>query len=305
MNVLSLFGGIECGYPSFADNKIEIGKYYSCEIDKYAKAITRYNSGIGYELFMQFVRAVIETKPKYFLYENNHSIHKDIKEAIAKELGVDFCMINSAKVSGQNRKRVYYTNIPDVTHPEDLGILLEDILETEVDEKYYVSNEVVEKFIEAKRVSEYNGEGSIKLGHFNSGAQGDRVYSTQAKSVTLSANGGGRGAKTGLYCVAMRGRYGENGKTFQNIEPRYDGKTNTLTTVQKDNMLFNSEEYRIRRLTPLEGERLQTLEDNWTKYGIDEKGNKIEISDSQRLRCIGNGWTRKVITHILSFIPRE
>ena len=54
----------------------------------------------------------------------------------------------------------------------------------------------------------------------------------------------------------------------------------------------------------MEAERLQTLPDNWTKYGLDEKGNVISISDSQRLKVCGNGWTSNVITHILSFLNK-
>lgn len=329
MNVLSLFGGIECGYPAFLDNDIRIENYYSCEIDPYATAITRFNiekaidlgdvtqadftklenisivvggspctywsiakkereitsEGIGYDLFMQFVRAIKETKAKYFLYENNFSIHKDIKDAITKELGVELIMINSSSVSAQSRKRCYWTNIPNVTQPNDLGLCIKDILKAEVSEKYNVNQTAIAKYVKNGKpkgfkqldekantvtASVYKGYGNdgctvVRVGQFNKGGQGDRVYSENGKSVTLSANGGGRGAKTGLY---------EIGDT-------------------------------IRRLTPLEAERLQTLPENWTKFGKKEDGTIFEVSDSQRYKCIGNGWTRKVITHILSFLPRE
>jgi DNA (cytosine-5)-methyltransferase 3A len=87
------------------------------------------SSGIGFDLFMQYVRALREAKPKYFLYENNFSISQEIKEEISRQLGVEPIMINSALVSGQSRKRCYWTNIPNVTIPEDKGIMCYDVVD--------------------------------------------------------------------------------------------------------------------------------------------------------------------------------
>lgn len=87
------------------------------------------NEGIGFDLFMQYVRAKEESGCKYFLYENNHSISQDIKDEISKKLGVQPIMINSSLVSAQSRKRCYWTNIPNITQPEDRGITLQSILE--------------------------------------------------------------------------------------------------------------------------------------------------------------------------------
>lgn len=86
------------------------------------------SSGFGFELFMQYVRALKEAKPKYFLYENNFSIHQNIKDEITKQLGVQPIMINSGLVSAQNRKRMYWTNIP-TTIPEDKGLKLYDVID--------------------------------------------------------------------------------------------------------------------------------------------------------------------------------
>ena len=94
----------------------------------------------------------------------------------------------------------------------------------------------------------------VRIGQYGKGGQGQRIYSVAGKSVTLSANGGGQGAKTGLYKIDLP-----------------DG------------------DYVIRKLTPIEAERLQTLPDNYT----------AGISNTQRYKCIGNGWTVDVITHIL------
>ena len=86
-------------------------------------------SGIGFDLFMQYVRALREAKPRYFLYENNFSISKEIKREITKYLGVKYIVINSSLVSGQNRKRCYWTNIPGVTFPKDKKIKLYDVVD--------------------------------------------------------------------------------------------------------------------------------------------------------------------------------
>lgn len=83
--------------------------------------------GEGWKLFMQYVRAVREVKPKYFLYENNFRNPKSITDAITAELGVEPIMINSAKVSAQRRKRLYWTNIPNIQQPDDKGITLQDV----------------------------------------------------------------------------------------------------------------------------------------------------------------------------------
>jgi len=84
--------------------------------------------GMGGQLFMQYVRALKESGCKYFLYENNKSMHNNIKDFISEQLGCEPIMINSALLSAQTRKRYYWTNIPNVTQPEDKGILLEDII---------------------------------------------------------------------------------------------------------------------------------------------------------------------------------
>lgn len=106
-----LIGGSPCTYWSIAKKDREIT-----------------SDGIGFELFSHYVRALHESKPKYFIYENNYSIHKDIKAEITKTLGVEPIMINSALVSAQNRKRCYWTNIPNIQQPIDKGILLKDII---------------------------------------------------------------------------------------------------------------------------------------------------------------------------------
>lgn len=110
-----LIGGSPCTYWSIAKR----GRETTCD-------------GLGWTLFQEYVRALRESGCRWFLYENNYSIHKDIKAAISQALGVEPVMINSALVSAQSRKRCYWTNIPGVVQPEDRGILLQDILESGV-----------------------------------------------------------------------------------------------------------------------------------------------------------------------------
>lgn len=88
------------------------------------------SSGFGWELFKQYLRAKNESDCKYFLYENNYSMSDAIKNEISKHLGVEPIMINSSLLSAQTRKRYYWTNIPNVTIPNDKGILLADIIES-------------------------------------------------------------------------------------------------------------------------------------------------------------------------------
>lgn len=108
-----LLGGSPCTYWSIAKKDREV----DC-------------NGEGFRLFKEYVRALHESGCRYFLYENNYSVHQNIKDEISKALGVEPIMINSALVSAQNRKRCYWTNIPFISFPEDKGILLKDVLES-------------------------------------------------------------------------------------------------------------------------------------------------------------------------------
>ena len=126
-----------------------------------------------------------------------------------------------------------------------------------------------------------------------------RVYGIDAKSPTLTANYGGN-QEPKVACGAFRGRYQEDGSTKQNLEMRKDSKTNTITSVQKDNVVVNKDKKYWRKLTPIECERLQTLPDNYTSMGINEKGEEVKISNTQRYRMLGNGYTSKMISHFFN-----
>ena len=309
MKVLSLFDGISCGMLALKRAGVSVEKYDAFEIDKYAIQISKKNfpeivhhgnvfygdftqfegydlliggspctywsiakknreinpNGEGFRLFKEYVRALKESKCRYFLYENNNSIHKNIKDEISKYLGIQPIMINSSLVSAQQRKRCYWTNIPNVTQPENKGILLNDILDNAVgwqDKSYCMtasySGAIFSNTLERKQRT--MAAVPIRIGQYGKGGQGQRIYSVRGKSVTLSANGGGQGAKTGLYKIDLP-----------------DG------------------DYVIRKLTPIEAERLQTLPDDYT----------AGISNTQRYKCIGNAWTSDVIAHILRGLKNE
>ena len=290
MNILSLFDGIGCGRVALERAGLKVDNYFASEIDEFAKLITQKNypntiqlgdvnnfkdwklpqidlviggspcqdlsicknnrQGLKGErsgLFFRYVDCLLKYKPKYFLLENVASMSRLEKEKITNILGVEPIMINSALVSAQQRKRLYWTNIPVEYLPKDKGLVVGDILEKEnIDYIDYSSRTKINKTISINKTK------PIRIGCIGNGGQGDRVYGIFGKSVSLNANGGGRGAKTGLYKIG-------------NV---------------------------VRKLTPRECERLQTLPDDYT----------LGISDEQRYKCIGNGWTVDIIAHILHFI---
>lgn len=277
-------------------------------------------SGERSGLFWEYVRILNEVKPKYFILENVNSMSKEAKQIITETLGVEPIMINASLVSAQNRKRLFWTNIPNVTQPEDKGILLRDVLqsEDEIDPKFFIEYDYdrnkayIAKSFRMKKKSntiKTSGRGSgiddrhnwdiIRVGQIGKGGQGDRIYDPKGKSVSLSANGGGRGAKTGLYAVGVASRTypripnGE--KREKRIEIRKDEKANSMTSVSGDSMVL--ENLKVRKLTLIECERLMTLSDGFTAKGITEKG-EVEISNSQRYKMCGNGFVCEVIKHI-------
>ena len=163
-------------------------------------------SGIGWELFKNYLVALEKYNPDFFLYENNKSMSAAIRAQITKELGVEPIEINSALVSAQSRKRLYWTNIPGVGQPEDKGILLRASIGV-----HGGHSSVLKTIMEPGKFS-FNGVAEpVRIGTIESDAknadfdsQQYRVYSPDGKSVTVCAQGGGVGAKTGLYATPIR-----------------------------------------------------------------------------------------------------
>lgn len=293
--VLSLFNGMACGMLAFMSAGVEVESYDSYEIDKYAVQTATHNfpiiaehgdvftadftqyegvdfliggspctywsiaqtknretvaSGMGWELFSQYVRALNEAKPKYFIYENNKSMSKEIRASIDETFGFEAVCINSALVSAQNRQRLYwvgkrnedgtYSRV-NVEQPEDRGILLKDVL-----------------------------DGAC--------AWRDKAYAVIASATRecFIKNQGNMVAEP--VCVASRGRNPddpsdrtagaptEQGRTTR-FEAHEDGKTNTLTSVSKDNLI--AEPVQVGRMPREDG--AVTDSKQYRVYGVDGK----------------------------------
>ena len=305
MNVLSLFDGISVARKALELANTPVSTYYCSEVDKYAiqsstknwkdnihlgdvRSITedkikhkidllvggspcqdlsiakKDRKGLEGEkssLFWEYIRIKELLKPKYFILENVASMKAEDRDIITKAMGVDPVMFNASLVSAQTRKRYFWTNIK-FELPIDRGIILKDILEIggEVDERMVDKNKraytltatyngaIVKNSVEKKQRT------MVKIGNIGNNSQGNSVYSVDGKSCCLTANGGGLGAKTGLYDI-------------------------------NDN---------IRKLTPIECERLQSLPDNYTEG----------LSNTQRYKCCGNAFNAEVIKHILLSINK-
>lgn len=364
-------------------------------------------SGMGWELFSQYVRALREAKPMFFIYENNKSMSNAIRQSITDTFGFEPICINSALVSAQNRQRLYwvgkrnengtYSKI-DIEQPEDRGILLRDVLEGATDREkgrsvicyagrtthreyfqkhqgnmalepvcgcprgreksrtltsgyQYCSQRDLRMDIETegymgkqgvaepvgigyrgrmdngKWVKQYESNGTGKANAITtaqtdsmvaqpvrvgalprpngelSTSQALRVYSADGKSVNLTAQGGGLGAKTGLYAVECNAPYAtpcewdEEGNPIKAVSAA-DGKVYDVYAVKDGQITIKGKTYPIklpdgyyiiRKLTVLECMRLQTVPE-WYVF---------PVSDSQAYKMLGNGWTVSVIAHLI------
>lgn len=310
MKVLSLFDGISCARVALERAGIDVEAYYASEIDKYAIQISEKNypdikhigsvtdflptlipwralgidlliggspcqdlsiagkrkglSGERSGLFYEYVRILNEVKPKYFILENVNSMSKEAKETITKELfGIEPIMINASLVSAQNRKRLFWVGKLDefgtykkvnIEQPQDKGILLKDVLEDNVDEKYFIKTERRNTFATNKPQEISNEKAQPLL-----------VGGTSATICFPKA-----------YCLKVGGQQGLTEKGFSHFL-----KTRQDNFIQKENM--------IRKLTPIECERLQGLPDNYTEG----------ISNTQRYKTLGNAFNVDVVAHIL------
>lgn len=299
MNVLSLFDGMSCGQIALNRAGVLYNNYYASEIDKYAIKVTQHNypdtvqlgdildinirelpkvdlliggspcQGFSFagkqlnfedprsKLFFEFVKIKNKLNPKYFLLENV-LMKGECEKVISQCLGVNPVRINSSLVSAQNRRRLYWTNMPKLSQPIDKGIVWRDVRERGADDLPYYYTEKAMQWLK-------------------SGVQTvDLPVDKQA-------------------VAAIRGRY-LFGRRKEFLEFRYDGKTNALTTSRQNNVVVPftlpnkilADEFFFRYMTPLECERLQTVPDNYTNV----------VSNTQRCKMLGNGWTVDVIAHI-------
>lgn len=319
-------------------------------------------SGMGWELFSQYVRALNEAKPKYFIYENNKSMSKEIRASIDKAFGFEAVLINSALVSAQNRQRLYwvgkrngdgtYSKV-DVKQPNDKRILLRDILETGTpwqDKastlttrccaaipsdtlKRHRHTMVAEAVLTTEPIRIGTIENDAKNKKFDS--QQYRVYSPDGKSVTLCGNGGGLGAKTGLYATPVAPPMQVNEATklgYTVIQPgecvdlampqsktrrgrAMKDKTNCLTTscefyeycgtldgpiyqVRGGIITVKGKEYPIKLRDGCYIIRKLTVRECMRLQTVPES-YVFPVSDTQAYKMLGNGWTCEIIAHLI------
>ena len=323
-----LIGGSPCQSFSFAGKRKGMSTKDEQEILTLDHYLQLKSEGFEFEgqsyLFWEYMRLLNECKPKYFLLENVEMGEK-WEKVLSKAIGVNGIHINSSLVSAQNRKRIYWTNIglesaglfgdleSIIKQPKDKGILLKDILESAVDEKYFLSEKMVDDLVAKDSYGECKQIGMLSNETYNDFSR--RVYSTDAKARTIMGSGGNLNDKAGQYLIPTINSLDTNGVEVRQViqlnpstesggkQPYqqnriYDinGISPALNTDGRSHAVeinvFYGYNNRIRRLTPLECERLQTVKDGYSNH----------VSDSQRYKMLGNGWTVDVIAHIFSYM---
>ena len=277
MNILSLFDGMACGMIAMQLAGVDVESYDAYEIDKYAIKTAQHNfpmikehgdvfetdftqyegvdfliggspctywsiaqtknretvaSGMGWELFSQYVRALNESKPKYFIYENNKSMSKDIRASIDKAFGFGAVLINSALVSAQNRQRLYwvgkrnedgtYSKV-NVEQPADRGILLKDVLDSVVARDLTCNDKAY------TLTATYDGACA-----WNTIERHQRNMVAEPVCLRYERTDEAKQCRKAYEAHEIKHGYNE----LNELHPRPDGKTNTLTTVLKDNQII-------------------------------------------------------------------
>lgn len=373
INVLSCFDGLSGGQIALERAGIEVDTYFASEIDKFAIAVTQHNypdtvqvgsitdlkgamlpkidlliggspcqgfsfagKQLNFEdprsvLFFEFVRLLKELKPKYFFLENVR-MKKEYQQVITDLLGVEPTLINSALVSAQNRQRLYWTNIPNVTQPEDRGIVLRDILEGNEEKmgalrgRYLVDGVrqdgkmltagLTKQRLEIRTDNKSNtlttvGKDNVVIenwvdrdkaycidANYAKGGNPEQYFNKSRRQLIFDRPCELRDFKKESTCHHVADATDIKGN--ESIKRVYSetGKAPTLTTMggghREPKVLRDDLQPSYRKLTPLECERLQTVADNYTLVPY---GNRM-MSNSQRYKMLGNGWTIEVIAGI-------
>jgi DNA (cytosine-5)-methyltransferase 3A len=334
MNVLSLFDGISCACVALERCALPINTYTAVEIDKYATAVSQKNypeiirfndvrtfhptrhydlliggspcqdlsiakkdrKGLGGDrsgLFWEYIRIKNEAKPTWFVLENVASMPKKDRDIITAEMGVEPVLFNASLVSAQSRKRLFWTNIP-FELPADRGIVLKDILQPdgEVDERMVVKGKAFCLTATYSKASPSEGEikqrTMVKVGYigegeqYGQGGQAHRVYDPSGKTPTLSS---------GPALVLSKHQQ----TNLRDVEQKAHSLTATMHKGSHANgttLIMNED--KIRKLTPIECERLQGLPDNYTEG----------VATTNRYKCLGNAFNVDVVTCILERLTR-
>jgi len=327
------------------------------DVTTYEQYVKLKNDGVVFDgqsyLFWEYIRVLKETKPTHFLLENV-KMAKQWEQILTKAIGVEPIEINSSHLSAQNRKRLYWTNIKRVGQPADKGIMLKDILEDGLNQigasrgRYLIDGKMKPAGLTTQRIelrsdnksntlttvqkdnlvvdrdkshcidaNEKIKNGCIQVGEADLNGHDiiKRIYSPEGKCPTLTAaSGGNQEKKVEVVNDVILNKLQEKNSTIDGYSVSDDGiqphargrkilseygkllytesdKTQTVTACHMPKLL--TEPFLSwRKLTPLECERLQTLPDNYTNH----------VSNSQRYKMIGNGWTVDVIAHIFDHI---
>jgi len=336
-----LMGGSPCQSFSFAGKRKGMSTKDEQEILTLDHYLQLKSEGFEFEgqsyLFWEYMRLIYECKPKYFLLENVMMGEK-WEKILSRAIGVNPIMINSSLLSAQNRQRLYWTNIglepsglfgypqSTIEQPKDKGILLKDVLESEVDEKYYLSDKMIAGFKKHTEIHNEKGtgfgwkptEGNKKAAYLRANAalaatdNSVIVHNTMPRSSKTGKGGTGPLSRTDgkTYCLDTGTTNAVEIREVKQVNPSLESggvqpyqqnrvyDTNGISPSLCANLggdrsyLLNLP--KIRRLTPIECERLQTVKDNYTNH----------VSDSQRYKMLGNGWTVDVIRHILNYIKQ-
>lgn len=316
MIVLSLFDGISCGQVALKQLGKKIEKYYSSEIDRYAMSITQKMhpdtiqlgdverwrewdidwskidllqggspcQGFSFagkrlnfddprsKLFFVFAEILDHVRlhnPDVLFLLENVRMKQAYQDIISERVGAKPVKINSALLSAQNRERLYWTNITEIKQPKDRGIILKDILEDSIPDPLILQK------ARGKNV------GGLKAYNGKTPALTSSYWEDNNHLITR--------------CIQVGQAYIKGNETIKRVYSKY-GKAPTLTTMGGGHRepKVAVDEWYWRKLTPKECERLQTLPDDYTAFGE----NGVPISNTQRYKAVGNGWTVEVIKHI-------
>lgn len=319
-----LIGGSPCTYWSVAQ---KYGRETEAE-------------GMGWELFKNYLIAKEKFKPDFFLYENNKSAAKAIKDQIKKELkvwdgtllmedtGARYIEINSALVSAQNRQRFYVHNCGEVQQPEDRGILLKDILESGVGQRQqeksrtltagYVICSQRDMRMDIETDGFMGKQGVIEAIPINTTNEGKshtvKAQYFKSSSANFITNGGFSTSQAmriysvdGKGVTQSAGGGGMGGKTGLYAIPA-DGKTYPVYEVKDGFIKINGKQYPIKLADGFYIIRKLTVKECARLQTMPDNYCRV-VSDTQAYKGLGNGWTAEVIIHILNSalkdIPRD
>lgn len=327
-----LIGGSPCQSFSFAGKRVGMSTTDKEEIYTLDRYLELKEEGFQFEgesyLFWEYMRILTDIRqynPNVLFLLENVEMGKKWERVLSEAIGVYGVHINSTLVSAQNRKRIYWTNIrtkrnglfgelhSDIPQPVDKGVLLKDILEDEVDDKFYLSDKMVSCLASRKKTETFSpckfepfefpfavkgrtiNQRVHKMGdadNYVKISRDGKIKKDQNKASCFTAGAHSGGNHSDMDLIFINKRHESNYKSA-------DQKANALLATSwkgsQSNGMTLTGIARIRRLTPTECARLQTIPD-WYKW---------ECSDTQQYRMLGNGWTVDVIAHILSFMKEK